>query len=85
MEDARTAKKLTDQAERRREERNYALSEPMIELKFPNLPTYQLKLNEISPRGAGLIVRSDSKILGLISVGQEWKLRLLSPVRSEIL
>ena len=57
----------------------------MVELKFPICPTYQLKLKEISPRGAGIIIRPDSKVLGLISVGQELKLRLISPVKSEIL
>jgi hypothetical protein len=85
MEDARTVAKATDRFERRREKRNHALSEPMVELKFPGLPTYQLKLKEISPRGAGIIVRPDSKLLGLISVGQKLKLRLLSPVSFEML
>ena len=85
MDDARTGNKFTDQVERRREKRNYGLSEPMVELKFPSCPTYQLKLKEISPRGAGIIVMPDSKVLGLISVGQELKLRLLSPLKSEIL
>ena len=85
MDDASTGNEFRGQVERRREKRNYALSEPMVELKFPGCPIYQLKLKEISPRGAGIIVRPDSKVFGLISVGQVLKLRLLSPVKSEIL
>jgi hypothetical protein len=71
--------------ERRREKRAYDLIDPMAELKFPSIPTYQLKLKEVSRGGAGIIVRPDSKILDLIAVGQELKLRLLSPSRFELL
>lgn len=85
MESAGTDFRLEKHVERRREKRSYALSEPMVELKFPNVPTYQLKLKEISHNGAGIIVRPDSKVLGLLSVGQEMKLRLVSPVKAELL
>jgi len=85
MENAGTDTRLGKNVERRREKRSYALSQPMVELKFPNFPTYQLKLKEISHSGAGIIVRPDSKVLGLISIGQELKLRLLSPVKAEML
>ena len=57
----------------------------MAELKFPDTPTYQLKLREVSTSGAGIIVRADSKILTRMSVGQELKLRLLSTSRTELL
>ena len=85
MEDVHSHTRPGSIVERRREKRSYALSEPMVELKFPNFPTYQLKLKEISHSGAGIVVRPDSKVLGLVAIGQELKLRLLSPVRSEIL
>jgi hypothetical protein len=84
MENEETDTKLGKNVERRREKRNYVLSEPMVQLKFPNFPTYQLKLKEISHSGAGIIVRPDSKLLGLIGIGQELKLRLLSPVQAEM-
>jgi hypothetical protein len=71
--------------EKRRERRPIALSHHMAEFKFPEAPTYQLKLQDVSARGAGVIVRRDSKFLSLIAIGQELNLRLLSPSRSEII
>jgi hypothetical protein len=71
--------------EKRRERRPIALSHHMAEFKFPDAPTYQLKLQDVSPNGAGVIVRRDSKFLSMVSVGQELNLRLLSPSRSEII
>ena len=85
MEDATAAHQLETNVERRREKRKYEFSEPMAELKFPDTPTYQLKLREVSASGAGIIVRADSKILTRMSVGQELKLRLLSTSRTELL
>jgi PilZ domain len=52
-------------------------------IKLPGCPTYQLKLQDVSPSGAGIIVRADSKFLTLVAVGQELSVRLLSPINSE--
>lgn len=60
------------------------LSEHMAEIKFKDAPTYQLKLQDVSPSGAGIVVRPDSKFLDMVSVGQELNLRLLAPHNSEI-
>lgn len=57
----------------------------MAVLRIPNAPIYQLKLNDVSRSGVGMIVRSDSRLLGIISVGQRFRLRLLSYGRSEVL
>jgi len=56
----------------------------MAEFKFDDSPTYQLKLQDVSPNGAGVIVRPDSKFLTLVAVGQELNLRLLAPDNSQI-
>ena len=70
--------------ERRREKRKYDHTAPMAELRLPGVPIYQLKLYQVSQKGAGVIVRPDSKLLPLIHVGQEFSLRLLSTMRSEL-
>lgn len=71
--------------ERRREKRwTIPLSEHMAEIKFKDLPTYQLKLQDVSPSGAGIIVRPDSKFLALVTTGQELNFKLLAPHHSEI-
>jgi hypothetical protein len=70
--------------ERRREERAISLSQHMAEFTFKDSPTYQLKLQDVSPSGAGIIVRPDSKFLTMVTVGQELNLRLLAPHTSEM-
>jgi hypothetical protein len=85
MSKTTVARQPGGKVERRREQRKYEFSEPMAELKFPDTPTYQLKLREVSAGGAGIIVRPDSKILTRMAVGQELKLRLLSTSRSNSL
>ena len=71
--------------EKRRERRPIALSHHMAEFKFPDAPTYQLKLQDVSPSGAGVIVRRDSRFLSMVSTGQELNLRLISPSNSGII
>jgi len=71
--------------EKRRERRPFALSHHMAEFKFPDAPTYQLKLQDVSPNGAGVIVRRDSRFLSMVSIGQELNLRLLAPSSSEVI
>jgi hypothetical protein len=85
MKNDRTADQLGKEIERRREKRTYRLSEPMAELRLSNSPIYQLKLNDASRNGVGMIVRSDSRLLSVLSVGQEFRVMLLSYGRSEIL
>jgi hypothetical protein len=66
-------------AERRVKARHPAMSEHMVEFAFPGTPVYQLKVKDISETGIGVIVRPDSKFLTLIRIGQEMKVKLLSP------
>ncbi len=65
--------------ERRREDRNHLLTEPLVELKLPNLPVYQLKLHDVSQNGSAVVLRPDSKLLPEIVVGQQLRVRILAP------
>lgn len=66
-------------ADRRHRPRTPALSEHMMEFALPGFPLYQLKLRDISETGAGVIVRPESKFLERIQIGQEVRMRLISP------
>lgn len=71
--------RLPPESDQRREKRKYDLTDPVVELRLPNLPAYKLKLYDISHNGSGVILKPDSKLLSQITVGQEFRVRLLSP------
>ena len=59
--------------------RSLALSEHMVEFNIPSALIYQLKCQDVSERGVGVIVKPDSKFLGFVQVDQlairsRWKL-----------
>jgi hypothetical protein len=74
---------LGNQNEKRRAPRYPALSEHTVEFEIPSAPIYQLKCQDVSERGAGVIVKPDSKFLDLIKVDQQLKVKLLSPGGSQ--
>ncbi len=59
------------------------MSEHMVEFSFSGVPIYQLKARDLSESGIGVVVRPDSKFLGLIQTGQEMNVKLLSPQESD--
>lgn len=65
--------------ERRLLPRAPVLSEHMMEFVLPGTPIYELKLRDISETGAGAIVNPQSKLLGMVRVGQELRVRLITP------
>jgi hypothetical protein len=65
--------------ERRQWPRAAVLSEHMMEFLLPGSPVYQLKLKDISETGAGAIVHPQSKLLALVQVGLELRVRLVAP------
>ena len=71
--------KIVVRSEKRREDRKYDLTEPLVELRLPNLPVYQLKLYDVSQHGSGVVLKPDSKLLPQISIGQELRVRVLTP------
>ena len=70
--------------DRRTTLRSPALTEHMAEFDIPGALVYQLKLQDISLSGAGVIVRPDSKFLDLVQVDQQFKVKLLSPRDSQL-
>ena len=69
----------TETKDKRLEKRYPAQPEHMVEFAIIGHPVYQLKLQDISESGAGAIVRPDSKLLTLIQVDQQLKVKLLAP------
>jgi hypothetical protein len=67
------------QIERRTEPRSTRLPSHRVEIKFPSVPVYQLKVRDVSPNGAGIIVRADSKFLTMVQIGQELNVNFLAP------
>ena len=55
------------------------LSNPMAEIKFSGSPIYMLKVRDLSDKGAGVIVKSDSSFMKTIEIGQELNVRLILP------
>jgi hypothetical protein len=51
----------------------------MVEIKFPGIPLYQLKIHDTGDGGIGVIVRADSDFLNHIDVGQELEVGLIAP------
>jgi hypothetical protein len=65
--------------DRRLRPRAPVLSEHMMEFLLPGTPIYELKLRDISETGAGAIVNPRSKLLGMVQVGLELRVRLITP------
>lgn len=70
--------------ERRAMDRAVRLSNHRAEFKFPGVPVYQLKVRDLSEKGAGVVVKAGSNFLTLIEIGQEMNMKLLSPAESAI-
>ncbi len=70
------------QNEQRRSPRYPALSEHMVEFDIPSALVYQLKCQDVSQNGVGVIVKPDSKFLTLIQVDQKLRVKILSPAGS---
>jgi hypothetical protein len=65
--------------ERRYRSRSTDLSDPLAEIKFSGSPLYLLKVRDLSDKGAGIVVRSDSGLLKMIEIGKELTVRLVLP------
>ncbi|UCF90518.1 MAG: hypothetical protein JSW39_19785 [Desulfobacterales bacterium] len=60
MEDRDTTETLTERIERRFEIRETAKDWCDAEIKMLGYPVYQVKTADISPTGAGIVVKEDS-------------------------
>lgn len=64
--------------ERRHEPRRTKVSDHRAEFKFIGSPVYQLKLRDLSSKGAGIVARADSDFLRMINTDQELVVKLIS-------
>jgi hypothetical protein len=83
MSKSKHNKALELSVERRALDRAVRLSNHRVEFKFPGVPVYQLKVRDLSEKGAGVVVKVGSNFLTLIEVGQELNMKLLSPAEFE--
>ena len=63
--------------DRRREPRATELPNQRAEFKLTYVPVYQLKVRDLSSKGAGIVVRADSNFLKMIQVGQELDVKMI--------
>jgi hypothetical protein len=64
--------------DRRLELRTTKSSNHRVEFKFTGVPVYQLKVRDLSAKGAGIVARADSQFLNMIQIGQELEVTLIS-------
>ena len=69
--------------EKRAAERATRLRNYRVEIKFVGEPIYQFKVDNVSTKGAGLLIRDDSAFLKLIEVGQIVDADFISPEGSD--
>ena len=65
--------------DRRNRHRSKDLIDPMAVITSFGSPLYQLKVQDLSDQGVGIVVRSDSHFLKVIEVGKEVDVRLVLP------
>lgn len=74
-------KKLSERIteEKRVEPRATRFNNYRIEIKLVGTPIYQFKVNDVSVKGAGLLVNENSGFLKMIEVGQTVDANFISP------
>jgi len=70
MEAPHDTEPLTGPPERGSEARDPAKEDYNAEIKMLGHPVYQVKIADISSTGAGIVVKEDSSLLGLLTVGR---------------
>jgi hypothetical protein len=70
------------QMERRCEPRSTELPNQRVKFKLTYVPVYQLKVRDLSAKGAGIVVRADSNVLKMIQVGQELDVKMIPATAS---
>ena len=78
MEDPDDTESLTEPPERRSENREPAKEDYNAEIKMLGYPVYQVKIADVSPAGAGIVVKADSSLLDVLTVGQVLDVRFHS-------
>jgi len=73
----KTSESFTE--EKRVEPRATRFKNYRVEIKFVGTPIYQFKVNDVSVKGAGLLVNGKSGFLKMIEVGQMVDANFISP------
>jgi hypothetical protein len=68
--------------DRRLNPRDAKLSNHRAEFKFSGAAVYQLKVRDLSAKGAGIAARTDSSFLKMIQVGQELDVKLIPGIEA---
>jgi hypothetical protein len=69
--------------EKRAEARAMRFQNYRIEIKLVGTPIYQFRVNDISTKGAGLLISESSGFLKMIEVGQTVEANFISPNGSD--
>ena len=65
--------------ERRAKSRRTQLRNYRVEIKLIGAPIYQFRVKDVTPDGAGILIKEDSKFLSMIEVGQIVEAEFISP------
>ena len=71
--------KVTSFTERRAKHRRTQLRNYRVEIRLIGAPIYQFRVRDVSPDGAGILIKEDSKFLSMIEVGQIMDADFISP------
>jgi hypothetical protein len=75
MENSDDTEPLTEPTDRRFETREPAKDDYNAEIKMLGYPVYQVKIADISPNGSAIVVKEDSSLLNLLTVGRTLDVR----------
>jgi hypothetical protein len=65
--------------ERRTKPRRTKLRNYRVEIKLIGAPIYQFRVKDVTPDGAGILIKEDSKFLSMVKVGQIVDADFISP------
>ena len=71
--------KATSFKERRARSRRTKLRNYRVEIKLIGAPIYQFRVKDVTPDGAGILIKEDSKFLSMVEVGQIVDADFISP------
>ena len=83
MKNSDATEPLGETAERRSETREPGKEDYNAEIKMLGYPVYQVKIADISLTGAGIVVKADSSLLPLLTMGRVLDVRLHSNERDQ--
>ena len=75
--------RFTRFTERRAKHQRTQLRNYRVEIKLTRAPIYQFRVNDVSPDGAGILIKEDSKFLNMIKAGQIVDANFISPKGTE--